>query len=184
MVGEDFVAKSTVGDQVSFRSGNALEAEFPAEQCAVLMSYLSSSIPGDTLLPTYTKAFEATKPGPALVFGFWGVGFGLEDAFGPHFMFGLKVPLVFALSFMFPFGFYYTIAGGFIFIHDFVIENDRKGPPLTALWALQHMVFTPGAESLTPKMISDRLSAAGYVDIQWFEMIPGMTKLAVGVKPV
>jgi 2-hydroxy-4-(methylsulfanyl)butanoate S-methyltransferase len=134
-VGKDFVAQAGVQDQVTFRPGNALEEEFPTDQCAVLMSYLSSSIPGNTLMPTYAKAFEATKP------------------------------------------------GGFIFIHDFVIENDRQGPPLTALWALQHMVFTPGAESLTPNMISDRLVEAGYVDITWYEMIPGMTKLAVGVKP-
>ena len=72
------------------------------------MSYLSSSIPGETLIPTYKKAFDATLP------------------------------------------------GGTLFVHDFMVENERTGPSLAALWALQHMVFTPGAESLTPASLEVR----------------------------
>ena len=134
-VGRDFVAKSQVPDKVTFVPGNALESDFPDNQCAVLMSYLSSSISGDDLLPTYKKAFDATKP------------------------------------------------GGFIIIHDFMVEDDRTGPSLAALWALQHMVFTPGAVSITPSFLHEQLAAAGYTDIQFNTCIPGMTKLAIAVKP-
>ena len=48
---------------------------------------------------------------------------------------------VFFAAFSFPQA---TRPGGTLFIHDFMVENDFSGPPLTALWALQHMVFTPG----------------------------------------
>ena len=76
-----------------------------------------------------------------------------------------------------------TKPGGSIFIHDFMVEDTRTGPPLAALWALQHMVFTPGAKSLTPSFIEKALQTAGWTSISVDEMIPGMTKLAVGTKP-
>jgi len=46
-----------------------------------------------------------------------------------------------------------TRPGGNLFVHDFMVENDFSGPPLTALWALQHMVFTPGV-----RRVLDRFS--------------------------
>jgi len=42
-----------------------------------------------------------------------------------------------------------TKPGGSIFIHDFMVDDERTGPPLAALWALQHMVFTPNANRST-----------------------------------
>lgn len=73
--------------------------------------------------------------------------------------------------------------GGVVMIHDFIIDDDRHGPYLTALWQLQHLVFTPGAHSMTPSDICPGLEAAGFRNIEVEELIPGMTKLIVGYKP-
>lgn len=72
--------------------------------------------------------------------------------------------------------------GGLLMIHDFIVEDDRSGPYLTALWQLQHLVFTPGALSLTPKRIVPHMEKAGFTDIAVDELIPGMTKLIAGRK--
>lgn len=74
--------------------------------------------------------------------------------------------------------------GGSIFVHDFMVEDDRTGPPLAALWALQHMVFTPGAVSITPAHLTGLLEEAGFEEVTVFEMIPGLTKVAVAKKPM
>jgi hypothetical protein len=74
--------------------------------------------------------------------------------------------------------------GGSIFIHDFMVEDDRTGPPLAALWALQHMVFTPGAISITPSHLTGLLEGQGFEDVKVWEMIPGLTKVAVATKPL
>ena len=74
--------------------------------------------------------------------------------------------------------------GGSVFVHDFMVEDDRTGPPLAALWALQHMVFTPGAVSITPAHLTGLLEGAGFGDVQVWEMIPGLTKVAVATKPL
>jgi hypothetical protein len=73
--------------------------------------------------------------------------------------------------------------GGMLIVHDFLVEDDRKGPPLAALWALQHAVFTPGAISITPGALSGMMQDAGFAeaDIRIETMIPGMTKVAFGV---
>lgn len=76
-----------------------------------------------------------------------------------------------------------TKPGGSIFIHDFMVDDDRTGPPLAALWALQHMVFTPSAKSLNPAYVKSTLEASGWTNVSVCEMIPGMTRLAVGTKP-
>lgn len=73
--------------------------------------------------------------------------------------------------------------GGRVIIHDFMVDDDRAGPPLAALWALQHLVFTPGAASLAPAMVKDLLSAQGFTEIEEQPLIPGMTRVVSGVKP-
>ncbi len=69
-----------------------------------------------------------------------------------------------------------------MFIHDFMVENDFSGPPLTALWALQHMVFTPGAVGLTPDYVTAVMHDAGWRDMRVMPLIPGLTKCVVGKK--
>ncbi|MCM2562217.1 acetylserotonin O-methyltransferase [Lutimaribacter sp. EGI FJ00015] len=73
--------------------------------------------------------------------------------------------------------------GGRILIHDFVVDEDRSGPVLAALWQLQHTAFTPKARSLDAEWLHGALARAGFDDVTVEPMIPEMTMLAQGVKP-
>jgi len=74
--------------------------------------------------------------------------------------------------------------GGRLLIHDFMVEDDRRGPALAALWALQHMVFTPGGTSITPEWLTGVLTGSGFKaeDVKFEELIPEMTKVAIATK--
>jgi ubiquinone/menaquinone biosynthesis C-methylase UbiE/predicted transcriptional regulator len=74
--------------------------------------------------------------------------------------------------------------GGIFIIHDFMVEDDRNGPHLAALWQLQHLAFTPTAKSITPKWISKTLVESGFSDIFCDNLIPGMTKVIRAIKPI
>jgi len=73
--------------------------------------------------------------------------------------------------------------GGKLMVHDFMVEEDRRGPTLAALWQLQHMAFTPDARSLSVGWLTQTAKRVGfgvdYVDT----LIPAMTKLVVFSKP-
>lgn len=73
--------------------------------------------------------------------------------------------------------------GGRLMIHDFVVEADRTGPKLAALWQLQHTAFTPEARSLDDAWLAEALEAAGFEDVTVGPMIPALTMLAMGRKP-
>ncbi|MEM1316112.1 MAG: methyltransferase [Pseudomonadota bacterium] len=73
--------------------------------------------------------------------------------------------------------------GGRLMIHDFVVNADRTGPKLAALWQLQHTAFTPKARSLDDDWLAQVLSDAGFAQVSVGPMIPGMTMLAMGEKP-
>lgn len=73
--------------------------------------------------------------------------------------------------------------GGLVLIHDFVVREDRSGPPLAALWQLQHTAFTPEARSLDAGWLTGALEATGFAEVEISTMIPEMTMLAKGVKP-
>jgi len=74
-------------------------------------------------------------------------------------------------------------SGGFYVVHDFMVEDDRNGPHLAALWQLQHLAFTPTAKSITPSWVSKVLKEQGFINIKNDVLIPGMTKIVWGVKP-
>ena len=84
-VGREYAEADGMSDRVDFVGGNALETAFPDGKCAVLMSYLSSSVGGDNLEELYTKAYDALRP------------------------------------------------GGVFVVHDFMVNDERDGPPLAAL---------------------------------------------------
>jgi len=67
--------------------------------------------------------------------------------------------------------------GGQFMVHDFMVEDDRTGPPMAALWQLQHMAFTPDARSVTPGWLTATMAEAGFTDIREHEMVPGLTRL-------
>lgn len=73
--------------------------------------------------------------------------------------------------------------GGLYMVHDFVVDADRTGPKLAALWQLQHTAFTPTARSLDEAMLADMMTGAGFEGVEVREMIPGLTMLATGRKP-
>ena len=54
---------------------------------------------------------------------------------------------------------------------------------LAALWQLQHMAFTPEAQSISTFWLSDALAETGFKVELADDLIPGMTKLIVGRKP-
>lgn len=134
-IGWRFVTEAGMVNRVRYIPGNAIEAEWPGDQDAVLMSYLFSGVPGETLPDLIARAYDALNP-------------------GGHYM-----------------------------VHDFMVEDDRTGPTLAALWQLQHMAFTPDARSVTPEWLKAQMAEAGFTDIREDEMIPGLTRLVYGRKP-
>ncbi len=74
-------------------------------------------------------------------------------------------------------------SGGKFMVHDFMVEDDRLGPPLAALWQLQHMAFTPDARSVTAGWLKKQMEKVGFVDICEDETIPDLTKLVHARKP-
>jgi len=73
--------------------------------------------------------------------------------------------------------------GGNYMVHDFMVEDDRAGPKLAALWQLQHMAFTPDAHSVTAGWLIEEMKKVGFVDIQDDQTIPGLTHLVHARKP-
>ena len=134
-IGWRFVAGAGMVDRIRYIPANALTAEWPKEQDAILMSYLFSGIPGSEVPRLVEYAFDCLA------------------------------------------------SGGSIMVHDFMVEDDRTGPPMAALWQLQHMAFTPDARSVTPGWLRTRLQDVGFLDIKEDEMIPGLTRLIYARKP-
>ena len=73
--------------------------------------------------------------------------------------------------------------GGKFLVHDFMVEDDRTGPVLAALWQLQHMAFTPDAHSITAGWLKEEMKKVGFVDIEDEQTIPGLTHLVHARKP-
>ena len=134
-LGEKFVAEAGLSDRIKFIGGNALEAEWPEGQDAVIMSYLFNGVPGESIPDLARHAYRVLNP------------------------------------------------GGHYIVHDFMVEDDRSGPTLAALWQLQHMAFTPAAKSITPIWVSGVMEGAGFTDIRVEELIPAMTKVVMSRKP-
>ena len=134
-IGWRFVTEAGMVDRIRYIPGNALQAEWPKEQDAILMSYLFSGIPGSEVPRLIEYAFDCLA------------------------------------------------AGGHMMVHDFMVEGDRTGPPMAALWQLQHMAFTPDARSVTPGWLQPKLEETGFTDIREEEMVPGMTRLIAARKP-
>ena len=134
-IGWQFISAAGMVDRIRYIPANALAAEWPKQQDAILMSYLFSGIPGSEVPRLVEYAFDCLAP------------------------------------------------GGSYMVHDFMVEDDRTGPPMAALWQLQHMAFTPDARSVTPGWLRNRLHEVGFVDIREDEMIPGLTRLIHARKP-
>jgi hypothetical protein len=64
-----------------------------------------------------------------------------------------------------------------------MVEEDRRGPALAALWQLQHMAFTPDARSLSVGWLTEAGKKLGFEVELADNLIPAMTKLVVFSKP-
>jgi len=73
-------------------------------------------------------------------------------------------------------------SGGKFIVHDFMVNDDLQGPPLGALWALQHVAVNSEGVGLNPHEVSTRMTKAGFVDIEVREMIKGLTKVIIAHK--
>lgn len=134
-IGWRFISEADLVNRVRYIPGNALEATWPGDQDAILMSYLLSGVPGERIAELCANAFSSLK------------------------------------------------SGGLVLIHDFMVDPNRRGPTLAALWQLQHMAFTPDARSIATDGIAKSLENAGFKVTHSDDLIPSMTKLVVGQKP-
>jgi len=134
-IGWGFITEANMIDRVRYVPGNALVAEWPKEQDAILMSYLFSGVPGEEVPRLVQNAFDCLAP------------------------------------------------GGSYMVHDFMVEDDRSGPAMAALWQLQHMAFTPDAHSVTAGWLKKEMERIGFIDIQDDPTIPGLTHLVHARKP-
>ena len=75
------------------------------------------------------------------------------------------------------------VPGGKFLVHDFMVNDDRTGPVLAALWQLQHMAFTPDAHSVTAGWLKAEMKKVGFIDIQDIQVIQGLTQLVHARKP-
>ena len=71
---------------------------------------------------------------------------------------------------------------GLLLIHDFMVNDDFTGPMLSALWALQHLLFSPETMSLSPGRLNKKLDEAGFSVLDGGTLIPGMTRFLVAKK--
>jgi ubiquinone/menaquinone biosynthesis C-methylase UbiE len=73
--------------------------------------------------------------------------------------------------------------GGQLLVHDFLLDDDLRGPRLAALWALQHLAFTPDGAVLTPASLGVLLQESGFRVTSVEPLIPGLTQLLRAVLP-
>ncbi len=72
--------------------------------------------------------------------------------------------------------------GGLVLVHDFMAEDDLTGPSVAASFMLVSLSFDPGTVCLTPSLVGEKLSAAGFGGVTTRDLIPGITKLTTAVK--
>ena len=73
--------------------------------------------------------------------------------------------------------------GGLLGVQEFIIDDDRRGPAQSALFALNMLVQTPGGQSYTQAEISAMMTAAGLRDIRRLEIqLPPGCGVMVGLK--
>ncbi len=72
--------------------------------------------------------------------------------------------------------------GGRLIVHDFMVEPDRSGPKLAALWQFQHTAFNPHARSVPTDWAAETISEAGFDQTEVKPMIPGMTSVISAIR--
>lgn len=73
--------------------------------------------------------------------------------------------------------------GGRIVLHDFMVDDDGTGPATAALWLVNALLIDPDVARLSPAFLEGRLRAHGFGAFEHAEIIPGITRTLVAVKP-
>lgn len=79
-IGWRFIAEAGLVNRVRYIPGNALDAAWPTGQGAVLMSYLFSGVPGESIPDLIQRAFDSLGPGGHYMIHDFMVD---EDGYGP-----------------------------------------------------------------------------------------------------
>jgi ubiquinone/menaquinone biosynthesis C-methylase UbiE len=75
------------------------------------------------------------------------------------------------------------VPGGMLLLHDFMVEDDGAGPPTAALWLVNALLIDPDVARLSPRFLTDRASAHGFADVRHVEIIPGITRALIALRP-
>jgi ubiquinone/menaquinone biosynthesis C-methylase UbiE len=132
---EVFVREAGLAERLHFLSGDALVAEWPGDQDAVLLSYLLSAVGAPSIDGLLARAVRALG------------------------------------------------AGGVVMLHDFMVDDDGRGPTTAALWQVNALLIDPDVAQLSPVFLAERLRAHGFDDPRDAEVIPGITRVILATKP-
>jgi len=67
--------------------------------------------------------------------------------------------------------------GGLLIVHDFMLDDDRSGPALAALWFLQYVAYRHDGVSFTADDLAARLGTLGFTSPSRDVLIPEITKV-------
>lgn len=73
-------------------------------------------------------------------------------------------------------------AGGLLLVHDFMLDDDRMGPDLAALWFVQYLAERVDTVSFTAADLRRHLAPLGFTAISDDVLIPQITKLVSASK--
>jgi 2-hydroxy-4-(methylsulfanyl)butanoate S-methyltransferase len=74
------------------------------------------------------------------------------------------------------------ISGGRIVLHDFMVDDEGRGPATAALWLVNALMIDPDVLRLSPGLLAQRLLAQGFERPEHAEVIPGITRAITAVK--
>lgn len=73
--------------------------------------------------------------------------------------------------------------GGSLLVHDFMVDDDGRGPDLAALWSLTMTVGNPDSAVIRPARLRSQLEEAGFAGIEVQPLIAGITSLMEARRP-
>ena len=75
------------------------------------------------------------------------------------------------------------VPGGMLLLHDFMVDDDGAGPPTAALWLVNALLIDPDVARLSARLLGERARGHGFGDLRAIEVIPGITRALIAVRP-
>lgn len=75
------------------------------------------------------------------------------------------------------------VPGGLLLLHDFMVDNDRRGPGSAALWHLASLLNDRDTIALTPQFLEGIARDKGFGKVSTQVLIPEITRLVTATKP-